>query len=145
MKLHIHRAGSKATIDTKQIRRALDAGPMSPEYQAAREKHSAAFRKFDQIRNDYRARKIGDPEFIAAKREYEAATREFDIAFSKEETRGTGDAVSFQSWMVLVEHELMRLHGLDPSDLSINWRASHANGRSVREAVDLAAAGRLRD
>ncbi len=59
--------------------------------------------------------------------------------------RDAGAAISFQKWMQMVEVELMRLHGLDPSDISTNWRAAHAKGRSVREAVDLAVAGRLRD
>lgn len=57
---------------------------MSNEYAAALEAHNAAFRKFDAVRNAYRALQCGDAEFLAARAEYEAATALFDEAFAKE-------------------------------------------------------------
>jgi hypothetical protein len=57
---------------------------MTKEYAKALEDHSAAFRKFDAVRADYRARKVGDDEFLAAKKEYDAATAAYDAAYAKE-------------------------------------------------------------
>ena len=57
---------------------------MTTEYAAALESHNVAFRAFDAVRNDYRARSVGDAEFLAARAKYEAATKIFDAAFEAE-------------------------------------------------------------
>ena len=55
---------------------------MSPEYQAACNKHSRAFRAYDNTCKLYRARRIDDATFLAARAIYDAATAEFDVAFA---------------------------------------------------------------
>jgi hypothetical protein len=57
---------------------------MTAEYDNALTAIREATIKFDAIRNDYRAMKIGDAEFLAAKAEYEAATPKFDEAYGEE-------------------------------------------------------------
>jgi hypothetical protein len=57
---------------------------MSNKYAEAIAAHNAAFAKFDAVRSDYRAMKVGDAEFLAAKKEYDAATAVYDEAFAKE-------------------------------------------------------------
>lgn len=57
---------------------------MSKEYAAALEAHNLAQRKFNAVRDLYRAFKVGDAEFLAARKEYDAATELFDEAFAKE-------------------------------------------------------------
>jgi hypothetical protein len=56
---------------------------MTTEYAAALEASRVAYRKFDAVRNDYRALKVGDAEFLAAKAEYEESEKAFDAAFAK--------------------------------------------------------------
>ena len=55
------------------------------EYNAAREKHNEAARKFHAAQDAYRARKTNDEEFLKARAEYDAATKEFDAAFAEME------------------------------------------------------------
>jgi len=60
---------------------------MSKQYEAALEASRAAYTKFDAVRRNYRAQKIGDAEFLAAKREYDAAFADFDAAYAAEQAR----------------------------------------------------------
>jgi hypothetical protein len=60
----------------------------STEYEAARAAHSWAFRRYDEARLAYRARRIGDREFTIAAELYKNATRLFDAAFAAEQARG---------------------------------------------------------
>jgi hypothetical protein len=64
---------------------------MSKEYAAALEAHNAAYAKFDAIRSEYRARKVGDAEFLAARAEYVAATAIYDEAFAAEASLAESD------------------------------------------------------
>lgn len=56
----------------------------SPAYEAAYEAHNVAIKKFNVVRDAYRARTVGDAEFLAARVEYEEATKLFDAAFAAE-------------------------------------------------------------
>ena len=51
------------------------------DYVSAIETHNAAMAVFHNVRDQYRARLIGDDEFLAARRIYDEATRKFDRAF----------------------------------------------------------------
>jgi len=49
-------------------------------YEIAHNAYRAAFAKFDEVRNNYRAMKCDDATFIAARKEFDAASKELDAA-----------------------------------------------------------------
>jgi hypothetical protein len=62
----------------------MEETPMTEAYKSALAAVREATAKFDAIRNDYRAMKIGDAEFLSAKAEYEATIPKFDEAYGEE-------------------------------------------------------------
>jgi len=52
-------------------------------YFAELERYRAAFRTFDAIRNQYRARTVDDAEFLAARATFDAAAAALDLAESE--------------------------------------------------------------
>lgn len=63
--------------------------PISPTYQAARDKINAASQQFSLLTQAYRAGTISDAEFLSARAAYDADSREFDAAYDAEYIRQT--------------------------------------------------------
>ena len=57
---------------------------MTTEYIKATNDCTAAYNKFDAIREAFRSQKIDSDAFLAARKEYDAALEAFDIAFEAE-------------------------------------------------------------
>jgi hypothetical protein len=60
---------------------------LSPEYQAANEAYSAAFKSYLPVRDAFRAGKITAEEFVAAAKTHDEALAAWDLAFEKERNK----------------------------------------------------------
>lgn len=60
---------------------------LSPAYLAAIDAHNAAQAAFGEVRDLYRAGKVGDATFLAARAEMRKADEAFDVAFNAEASK----------------------------------------------------------
>lgn len=72
----------------------MTTATLSPAYLAALEASNVAIRKYNAVRDAYRARTVGDAEFLAAREAYMLAQEAFDAAFAAEEARAAEGCAS---------------------------------------------------